>query len=387
MPDKRPKYIPGTGWRYDIEHNHKRRLHGHNYSDRGTYLITIVVEDRRPVFGTITGNVDAPPHSSNYPTVAYTPLGRTVIHDELPKIHKLYPMAEVWQACIMPDHIHLIIHINGPLPPKKHLGTIVGAFKGGISRAWRASAPNDSGYNNSNPSLFEDNYNDRVLMRSGQLENWKTYLLANPFRRLLMTVRPEVMKRSLCLVINGIRYGAFGNFLLLRHPEKVQVFFHRKMPDDRLTPAAQNTATTVTPTATTAPLCVGRQPGGSAAFIPTELTTFWQHEHTRLIDTALQGDVIVTPGISECEKRIKNECLEQHLRLIHIQAHPIGPLWKPEKARFNACAAGTLLILAPWHEDLHLRDDSAYECFHNLNEVAASICSLSNNASCTMKQL
>ena len=31
------------------------------------------------------------------------------------------------------------------------------------------------------------------------------------------------------------------------------------------------------------------------------------------------GDVLVTPGVSECEKRIKNMALKQRLRLIHLQ--------------------------------------------------------------------
>ena len=87
-----------------------------------------------------------------------------------------------------------------------------------------------------------------------------------------------------------------------------------------------------------------------------------------------QGDVLVTPGISECEKRIKNECLQERYPLIHIQDKPIGQYWKPEKSRFEACVAGTLLILAPWQEDQN--GDSDYARFHNLNSLAAAICSL-----------
>jgi len=258
MSDKKPKYIEGVGWRYETEHNQKRRHQGHRYNDVGTYL-----------------------------------------------------------------------------------GTIVGAFKGGVSRAWGGG------------TLFEEGYNDRILMRDGQLENWKNYLRSNPYRWLVRHSNPELMQRSLCIVIGGIRYGAFGNFMLLRHPEKVQVFFHRKMMDDRMTPDIQ---------------------GQHGQPIATELTLFWQREHERLIEAAEQGDVLVTPGISECEKRIKNECLQERYRLIHIQDKPIGQCWKPEKSRFEACAAGTLLILAPWQEDL--KGDTDYDRFHNLNALASTICAL-----------
>ncbi|MDO4824378.1 MAG: hypothetical protein Q4A08_09455 [Bacteroidales bacterium] len=347
MEDKRPKYIEGVGWRYETEHSQKRRHRNHRYNDVGTYLVTIVVEGRKPVFGRIEGNIKARPTAIDYPTTVLSPLGEKLLYEELPKIHAIYPMVEVWKACIMPDHIHLIVRINALMPEKKYLGTVIGAFKGGVSRAWGKG------------SLFEANYNDRILMRDGQLDNWKAYLNANPFRRLVMHTKPEVMRRATCLKINGVRYGAFGNFLLLRHPEKVQVFFHRRMKDDRLTPATQEPS---------------QRLELLPQMIPTEQTLFWQSEHRRLMEAADQGDVIVTPGISECEKRIKNECIEHRYRLIHLQAEPIGQYWKPERSRFEACTAGTLLILAPWHDDL--KGDSDYERFHNLNNIAAAICRL-----------
>lgn len=39
--------------------------------------------------------------------------------------------------------------------------------------------------------------------------------------------------------------------------------------------------------------------------------------------------------------------LSQKLRLIHLQADSIGRYWKPKLSRFEACAKGSLLILAP----------------------------------------
>lgn len=50
--------------------------------------------------------------------------------------------------------------------------------------------------------------------------------------------------------------------------------------------------------------------------IPTENTDFWKAESQRLLLAAQSGDVLVTPGVSECEKRIKNMALKQRLRLI-----------------------------------------------------------------------
>lgn len=145
------------------------------------------------------------------------------------------------------------------------------------------------------------------------MDNWKRYLRDNPLRYMMRREYPDLFQQAPSVTIGGIRYSAFGNMLLLRQPEKHQVMFHRRTNG-----------------------------------IPTENTDFWKEESQRLMAAAQSGDVLVMPGISECEKRIKNMALVQRLRLIHVQADPIGRYWKPERSRFEACASGSLLILAPW---------------------------------------
>lgn len=97
------------------------------------------------------------------------------------------------------------------------------------------------------------------------------------------------------------------------------------------------------------------------------------------------GTVMVTPGISRGEQMMKNECIERGYPLIHLQATPIGQYWKPEKKRFEACARGALLILAPWNLDTmgdvgNVPSDSDYSRFHNLNTLAAEICAFDGEA-------
>ena len=100
----------------------------------------------------------------------------------------------------MPDHLHLIVRINQPLPAGKHLGIVIGAFKGGISRAWwqldtTVSAASAS---DSRPPLFEPNYNDHILMRDGQLDNWRRYLRDNPLRYMMRREYPDLFQRARC---------------------------------------------------------------------------------------------------------------------------------------------------------------------------------------------
>lgn len=90
-------------------------------------------------------------------------------------------------------------------------------------------------------------------------------------------------------------------------------------------------------------------------------------------------------GISGGERLMKNECLQQGFPLIHLQKEPIGAFWKPERQRFEACANGSLLILAPWDLDAmgsvgSVPADSEYSRFHNLNTLAAEICAFDGAA-------
>ena len=316
-----------------------RRMYGHDYALPGTYEVTIVVAGRLPVFGEVVGTTKG---GGEKPRLKPSLLGQAVLDNEIPKIHRYYPMVDVWQVCLMPDHLHMIIRINEPLPKGKHLGIIIGAFKGGVSRAWwdMDATVSAASAAEPRPPLFEPNYNDHILMRDGQLNNWKRYLRDNPLRYMMQREYPDLFQRALCISIDGTRYSAFGNLLLLRQPEKHQVMFHRRTNG-----------------------------------VPTENTDFWKTESLRLMAAAQSGDVLVTPGVSECEKRIKKMALEQRLRMIHVQSDPIGKYWKPERSRFEACASGSLLILAPWPEDLPAFA-SDYERFHYLNSLAESICAI-----------
>ena len=372
----------GTGKpRCETIHNQHRRSYWHDYRQRGLYMVTMAIDGRKRLFGTIAGRANGRPGTDEAPHVMLSALGRCVLEEEVPKIHRYYPEVEVWRVAIMPDHIHLLLMVRETLRDGKHLGMVVRGFKTGCSRAWwrlqdeaalggkapittagkeapitaagkeapstaagkeapgAALVPKASplGKEQLRPVLFEKGYHDRINNRPGMLENIKRYMQENPLRARIREECPKLMERQLHLWIGGREYAAFGNLFLLKFPIKEQVFFHRRDPR------------------------TGQ---------PTEQTDDYQREHDRLLRLAEEGTVLVTPGISKGESLVVSDALDARLPLILLQKEPISEYWKPPQRRFYACAAGHLLILSPWVVD----GTSDYSRFHQLNAYAREIC-------------
>ena len=90
------------------------RLEGYDYSRAGYYFVTICVEDRNEMLGTVVVG-DAPPR---VPIVELTEYG-VFVEAQIQKISRIYPRVLVDKYIVMPNHIHMIvivkdeINING----------------------------------------------------------------------------------------------------------------------------------------------------------------------------------------------------------------------------------------------------------------------------------
>lgn len=300
-------------------------------------------------------------------------------------------------ACVcMPDHFHGVIEVLEPM--QWSLGDIIQAFKASCTSRWQQqSHPNSTNrpisvdwHNQEMPAwlrekapyhsnegslvrslskkqrmeyyalvqrqyrpLFDDNYDDTVCLDDRHREAMIAYVYDNPRRAILRRLMPDVMQSCLHVRIGNRSFGAFGNLFLLRWANKLQVQCHRRHP-------------------------ISGQ--------PYEETVDYARQHEQWVASVMGGaTVIVTPGISRGELLMKNECLEKGYPLIHLQKEPITSFWKPERRRFEACAKGRLLILAPWELDtMHdvngIPADSDYSRFHNLNKIATDICAFNGEA-------
>ena len=115
-----------------------RRCVGHDYGERMMYMVTMVTEGRRPLFGSVTGRSDAPEGSAEAPRVELTELGRSVEAEWL-GIPRYYPQVEILALQMMPDHLHGILFVREKM--ERDLSRIIRGFKTGCNRHYRRLFP------------------------------------------------------------------------------------------------------------------------------------------------------------------------------------------------------------------------------------------------------
>lgn len=406
----------------DIVSSYRPHDPGHDYYAPGVYLITLVVRDRKNapmLLGRLNDDVKSP-------GVCLSEVGKAVgdCWESIPERQKAHDRkVKVHASVCMPDHFHGVIEVVERMDVS--LGEVICGFKIGCTQAWRRlqrpctatetgrsqgempymasvacsmttsekpdlhhmSKKKRAEYYASHPEtlrpLWDDNYDDTICLSDLVTgEYCERHFLAmlryvddNPRRAIIRRTRPQFMQRCLHVRIGDRDYAAFGNLFLLRWARKVQVFCHRKARFSQLTEGE-------------------RQRYGYSYNAAPELQTNVSYEETEAYIKECEhwealvmrgATVIVTPGISRGESLMKDQCLDKEWPLIHLQKEPIGAFWKPEKRRFNACANGSLLILAPWQAESlgeynGVVSSADYSMFHNLNTLAEEICHFNGEA-------
>lgn len=322
-----------------------RRCVGHDYTGRQIYMITMVTEGRRPLFGDVVGNSEASKGSSNAPSIILSELGQRVA-DEWWAASEHHPEIEVIALQMMPDHLHGILFVKEKMD--KPLGIALRGFKQSCNRHYRElvlGVPSVAlttqqtgqrrgrrGEDRTHGMLFARGYNDRLLLRSGQLEAWLRYLDDNPRRLLMNREYPDLFRVQHNVEVAGIRFSAIGNRFLLNRPFKLQVQCSRSLNEQEI-----------------------------------------ETKVAQCLAAARQGAVLVSPSISPGEKAVMKAAFNEGFPLIYLQENGFTDLAKPGGVRMEACARGQLLILASWehhNEKISIKRD---QCL-TLNDMARRLC-------------
>ena len=83
------------------------RLQNYDYSQNGCYFVTVCVKNRKPILSTIVGG-----DALIAPQIKLTEIGK-IAEKHIQKINSVYADVTVEKYIIMPDHMHLLIFIDG----------------------------------------------------------------------------------------------------------------------------------------------------------------------------------------------------------------------------------------------------------------------------------
>ena len=303
--------------------------YGRAWRGIGIYHVTLITPNREQIFGSLV----IPDNDPTKATIDRTDFGNAVI-DELLNIHNYYPETRILQFCLMPDHLHAIIHVTRPMP--KGFLTVARGFFQGVKRIDREYHPNTI---SGNERRWEMPF-VRPMSTHGQLQSMIRYVQMNPQRLATRRLKPGFFCVQSDIVIAGRTYNAVGNIALLQYDH----------------------------------------------YTPVHVRSIWvqdaeQHGHEQplrdykngCILAARKGTVMVSPFISQHEQEVLHILLKENHPVIYIADNGFGEYFKPSDILFDAVAAGRLLILSPWPYAPDKHHVTRPDCVA-MNKMAEDIC-------------
>lgn len=310
----------------------------------GIYHVTLTVPSREPLLGTLVIPEDDPKQAR----IERTELGNALV-DKLLSHPSYYPEVRVLQFCLMPDHLHAILHVTRPM--NTSIRSVVRSFWQGAKKLGKAytlslGPESDSGTNNKDalfPSpIFTERPYIRVLTHQGQLQTMYDYVRMNPQRLATKRLMPGYFRVQEGIEINGRIYTGVGNTKLLLSQRFEPVHVHSDL--------------------------VKKAVAGNDQPLRDYMNG--------CVKAAREGAVMVSPFISEKEKEVEVVLLAEEHPIILIADNGFRDYYKPSAGLFDAVAEGRVLILSPWPYDPKKKHVSRDECVA-MNGMAEEICTLS----------
>ena len=280
-----------------------------DYQSPSVMMITIVTNKRLPLLGKLHGE-----------NIILTELGQKVA-GEIKRIptYNGAESIEIYSYVIMPDHVHILLHIHEHLP--RHLGYYIRWFKKQCTYIGLALAvPSASDH----CPLFAPDYHDRLLKGKNQLPHMVRYIQDNPRRLALKRANKDLFRIRQNQLIGTIQCTVLGNIFLIEHPLRQVLQCSRRLTQEQI-----------------------------------------DNLKADCLRAAADGTVYVTAAISEGEKQIARALREAGFPLIILLEKgfpaPDDPhynYFKPQGVYFEACATGKLLLIEP-HRNLLDREDIA----------------------------
>jgi hypothetical protein len=402
-------------------HNMKRRSHSHDYSRSGYYHITIsTTKALHQPLGQIAGRLDKPDGDSDAPHVVLSPLGQMVEQELRESIQRHYPMLEVMDYVVMPEHLHflLVAHkdivSNGGKPT--HLGQVIAGFKYGCNkRYWamtgrakpgstpaataggtaaapeaappaaeppgtRGSVLGDSVAKLDAPPLFDAGYCDVMPIDEAQLATQRAYIRANPRSRLLRTTNRQWLQPQRNTVNTAVSIRALKGYLQRECPRQMAPDNHTAMPSQM----APDGFAVITQRLLQEDGYVVCDSYGNVELLHRKLlpivchrkdAALFEQQKARCLAEAAAGAVLVSARISQGEQDIMDAASTLGFPVVRIEDNGFPDIYHPSAQRMDDCASGLLLLITPWCYQLrsHTENITTLVC-KTMNCIAQAVC-------------
>lgn len=227
-----------------------------------------------------------------------------------------------WRCCeeispfvIMPDHLHLVIKIRD-IPERVALGVLVSQLAKALRNAYWQIVAADAATGKTlsgsasgafaPPPVFEPDWHDWIVKKTGQLAAFRRYIRENPGRAWARRANAQYFGRVTEVEFLGRQWLAYGNRAILDLPV--------------LTPFKGRRAT-------------------------TEDSPEWK----ALLDAASRigpGGAGVSTFMSPLEKACGNAIAKAGGKFIVLSPEGFGPRWHPPREKEKFCAQGRMLFLS-----------------------------------------
>ena len=417
--------------RKPTEHSMGRRSFHKNYVWRGMYHVTISVNKvlYQPL-GKVVGDANEPEGSANAPRIELTEVGRMVEEELTSSISRHYPMIEVQDYVVMPEHLHALVAVKGTIVSangrETHLGQVIAGFKKGCNRRYwemtgtkgvepyslrmiaRGEATSDiargepslagrgtgagegtgagkgdlclavdpqsvkdtpsDGTTDRQP-LFEKGYVDVMPVDEAQLEAQRAYIHDNPRSRLLRTVHRAQLQAQRMNVSTALGVRALKKYLLqVCHPSQID--------DEQWTGIEQRLLTQGG--------MVACDSYGAAELLTRRLLPvvchrkdrqLFEQQKARCLEAAAEGAVLVSARIAQGEQTIMDEAIARGYAVVLVVDNGFPEIYHPSQAKIERCVERRLLLVSPWRYRYRLAEDgiSVAEC-KAMNCVAQALC-------------
>jgi len=380
-----------------------------NYCWPGIYHITINVLDRKSQpLGRITGDVSKPDGDPLAPRVLLSEIGKMVEQELLQSIHAHYPMVEVQDYVVMPDHLHFIVKVHRTIISSNgretHLGQVIAGFKKGCNRRyweltgqeWQGEpakagpaspfavhpqgSPSPpavypqgskcpSNASTGRPPLFSYGYVDVMPLKEGQLERQREYIRNNPRYRLMRQNDPKRLLPHRATITTALTLSALKGYLerecgaRLFNNEIWEGIRQRLLTDGEFV-TCDSYGNIRLLSGRMLPVVCHRKDAG-----------MFETQKSRCLSAAASGTILVSARIAKGEHDIIDTAIKKGYPVVTVEDNGFPTIYHPSEQRTKLCADNKLLILSPWKYAYRRVGDtiSVAEC-KTMNCIVQAIC-------------